>query len=150
MQIIKSQDLENSWKDLIYGPKQLQSVSLDLTIKRIYHFLSQGALDFGGSEFNPSQKQVIDPRIEDDPKYGWWTLSEGSYLLEYNEVLSNLNYIAIVYPHSRLLITGCYHAPFVIPPSSESETIRGILIVGKMGVRIKENARVSTALTFSF
>jgi len=150
MQIIKFQDLKNSWKDLIYGPKQLRSVSLDLTIKKIYRFMSQGALDFGGSEYKSCQIQVIDPKIEDDPEYGWWTISKGLYLVEYNENLSNPNHIAIIYPHSRLLMKGCFHSPFIIPPSDESKSIRGLLIVGETGVKIKENARISTALTFSF
>lgn len=148
MRFIKNKELEESWKNLIYPPKQLEGATLDLTVKRIYSFKKQGALDFGGSEYQPVDLEPLSPIIEDDPKYGWWTLSPGMYILEYNENLPGGEFLAIVYPHQCLLGTGCFHPSFIVDPSKTSQTIQGLLSVNSQGVRIKENARISTVLTF--
>ena len=148
MRFLKTKELEESWKNLIYPPKQLKGIILDLTVKRIYSFKEQGALDFGGSEYQPVELEPLSPTIEEDRKYGWWTLSPGMYIVEYNENLPGDEYIAIVYPHQRLLSTGCIHPSFIVDPSKNSQTIQGLLSVNSQGVRIKENARISTVLTF--
>ena len=148
MQFLKTKELEESWKNLIYPPKQLQEISLDLTVKKIYSLKKQGTLDFGGSEYHPADLELLSPKIEDDPKYGFWTLSTGSYIVEYNEILFGNEYLAIVFPHQRLLHTGCFHPSFIIDPSRNSQSIRGLLSVNGQSVRIKENARISTAVTF--
>jgi deoxycytidine triphosphate deaminase len=148
MRFLKNKDLEESWKNLIYPPKQLVGMTLDLTVKRIYSFKKQGTLDFGGSEYQSADLKPLSPKIEDDPKYGFWTLSAGSYIVEYNENLFDNTYLAIVYPHKRLLHTGCFHPSFVVDPSNNSQSIQGFLIVNGQGVRIKENARISTVITF--
>ena len=116
MRFLKNKELEESWKNLIYPPKQLEGVTLDLTVKSIFTFKKQGALDFGGSEYQPVDLEPLSPKIEDDPKYGWWTLSTGMYIVEYNENLPRNECLAIVYPHQRLLNTGCLHPSFIIPP----------------------------------
>lgn len=149
MRFLKTKELEESWKNLIYPPKQLEGVILDLTVKSIYTFKKQGTLDFGGSEYQPVDLDLLSPKIEDsDPKYGWWTLSPGVYIVEYNENLPRNEYLAIVYPHQRLLSTGCSHPSFIVDPSVNSQSIQGLLNVNSYGVRIKENARISTALTY--
>jgi hypothetical protein len=123
---------------------------LDLTIKKIYSLDTQGALDFGGSEFLPSEMTLIEPKMESDPKYGWWTLNKGDYLVEYNETISNADHFAIVVPHERLLMTGCDHSPFLVKHTNfdSPNPLKSLLRVSTKGVRIKENARISTALTF--
>lgn len=147
VRFLKIKELEEIWKNFIYPPKQLEGVSLDLTVKTIYTFEKQGALDFGGSEYQPADLEPLQPKIEDDPKYGWWTLSTGMYIVEYNENFSENECLAIVYPHKRLLSTGCFHPSFIVDPSKNSQSIQGLLSVNSQGVRIKENARISTALT---
>ncbi|MFX0123127.1 MAG: dCTP deaminase [Candidatus Hodarchaeota archaeon] len=148
MRFLKTKEIEESWKNLIYPPKQLDGVTLDLTVKRIFTFKGQGTLDFGDSEYQPIDLEPLSPEIEDDPKYGWWTLSTGEYIIEYNEILPQNNCLAIVYSHQRLLKAGCFHSSFVVDPSKNSRSILGLLNVNSQGVRIKENARISTALTF--
>jgi hypothetical protein len=148
MRLLKSHELDESWDNLIYAPKQLGTASLDLTVRKIFKIDSPGSLDFGGSEYRPSETQLINPKIKDDPKYGWWTLTKGHYRIEYNETLPCENCLAIVFPHQRLQLAGCSHSPFIIQTSAESKLIQGSLVVGYDGVRIKENARISTAITF--
>lgn len=147
MHILKSSELESYWKNLVYIPKQIRDYFLDLTVKKIFSLKTQGSLDFGGSEYQPSEIQSIKSMIEDDPQYGWWSLLKGCYMVEYNEMLQKKGQ-AIVYPHHRLLMTGCFHSPFIVKSSKEPSPINGMLIVGDNGIRVKENARISTALTF--
>jgi hypothetical protein len=148
MRFLKKKDLEEYWENLVYPPKQLVGITLDLTVKRIYSLKKQGTLDFGGSEYQPADLEPLSPKLEDDPKYGFWTLSVGSYVVEYNENLPENEYQAVVFPHQRLLHTGCFHPSFIVDPSRNSQPIQGLLSVNAQGVRIKENARISTAVTF--
>lgn len=147
----KEEDIKEIWQNLVYFPKQMNNAHLDLTIKKVYSFNSNGSLDFGGSEYHEVDRISIEPKLEDDPKYGWWTLDKGEYFIEYNEYFSNNECIAMVFPHERLQKTGCYHAPFIV--NSNEGKINGplscLLIVSARNVRIKENARISTALTIS-
>ncbi len=150
MRLLKTDELEESWKNLIYPPKQLGRASLDLTVKNLSTIKSQskGVLDFGGSEYQPLELIPLEAKIEEDPKYGWWSLSKGQYMVEYNETLCKGKYLALIYPHKRLQLTGCFHTPFIVDSSSDKQKIQGLLIVISEGVRIKENARISIAITF--
>ncbi len=147
----KEEDIEEIWKNLVYFPKQVNNACIDLTIKNIYSFKSKSSLDFGGSEYLQVDRISIKPKLEDDPKYGWWILDKGEYIIEYNEYLSNDKCIALVFPHKRLQMAGCYHAPFVVKPIKEekNDSLSCLLIVSTQNVRIKEDARISTALTIS-
>jgi deoxycytidine triphosphate deaminase len=147
--IIKSNEFLTTWKNLIHLPKQMKDASLDLTIKKLFTFSNQGALDFGGSEYQPIDLQPLTPKVEKDPKYGWWIISQGEYLVEYNEVFSRPNCLAVIFPHQRLISVGCFHPVFIIDSQENSESIQGLLIVNRDGVRIKENARISTAISFA-
>ena len=147
---LNNEEIEQIWQNLVYPPKQVKINSLELTLKTIHTFESRGQIDFGGGEYEESKQQKIVPELEDDPKYGWWILDKGEYLIEYNEILSNSNYFAIVFPHERLQMTGCYHSPFLANPQNSDNRIslKSLLSVSTDGVRIKENARISTALTY--
>ena len=96
------------------------------------------------NEYKQLKKVILHPVIENDPKYGWWTLAKGIFIVKYNEFLISDDYIATVFPHNRLLMTGAYHPTFIIKPQEE---IYGILINPNKSLRMKENARISTALT---
>lgn len=149
MELIKSNEFLKSWKNLIHLPKQMKEVSLDLTVKKLFTFSNQGALDFGGSEYQPIDLQPLNPKVEKDSKYGWWIISQGEYLIEYNEVFSRPNCLTVIFPHQRLISVGCFHPVFILGTQENSETIQGLLIVNREGVRIKENARISTAISFA-
>ncbi|MFX0086217.1 MAG: hypothetical protein ACFFAU_11095 [Candidatus Hodarchaeota archaeon] len=146
----KEEDIAEIWKRLIYFPKQVNKSIIDLTLNKIFLIGSQGALDFGGSEYKQSDLVLLQPTIENDPKYGWWTLKRGEYIIEFNEILMNESCIAFVFPHKRLQMTGCYHPTFIVNPIKleGSYALRSLLIVSTNVVRLKENARISSAITF--
>jgi len=147
MIVTNAKEIEPLWEGIIYSPKQVAHTHIDLTVEGIYQTRSKGALDFGGSEYKASDLKKLEPRIEDDPKYGWWDLTKGNYLIKYNEKFNDQSHIAMVFPHQRLLQTGCIHPAFILP-SEESKEAVTILSVPKKGVRIKQNARISTAITY--
>ncbi len=146
--IVQNDEILIIWKNLVFPPKQIRKSAIDLTIKSIDSFYSQGHLDFGGSEFKSAILEKVTPIIEDDPKYAWWSLPPGQYLLTYNEILNNVNYFTLIFPHTRLFQTGSTHPAFYWTPSAGGQKITTILQVGEKGLRLKENSRISTAITY--
>ncbi len=121
---------------------QLQPNGFDLTVEKIFRF-EKGKIDFSNSERElPEGKEIPAVKKEND-EYGWWDLSEGEYKIKTNEKI-NLpnNMIGILFPRSSLLRIGCFthHA---LVDSGFKGRLEFILVVGKQGLKLKENARVS-------
>ncbi|MEF8880118.1 MAG: dCTP deaminase [Candidatus Thermoplasmatota archaeon] len=136
--------LENNIKDIVHEDTQRHEKTVDLTLNKVMKIKNRGSLDFGGSEYQPSDTEEIPPKKKtEDDKYGWWRLDEGIYLVEYNEKINRGN--VWIQPHSRLIKTGAYTPGRII---EEEGKITGLLIVGDNGVDIKENARIATAYSF--
>jgi len=145
---INSGEIEQIWQNLVYFPKQVKNNNLELTLKSIHTFEGRGQIDFGGGEYQEAKQQEIFPELENDPKYGWWTLEKGNYLVTYNEVIDKPKFMALISPHARILRTGVFHSTFLWLSEEKRQKIVTILQVGKNGLRVKENARISTAITF--
>ncbi len=73
-----------------------------------------------------------------DDDYQWWELSAGTYLIEYNESLTDE---ALLQPRPELVERGGSH-----PTLRVTELPRVPLSVGGAGLRLKANARVSSLL----
>ena len=146
--LLNNQEIEEVWQNLVYPPKQVRNNNLELTLKSIHTFESRGQVDFGGGEYKESKQQEIVPVLENDSKYGWWDLKKGNYLVIYNEVLDKPKFMALISPHERILCTGSFHPTFFWLSEEERRKIVTILQVGKNGLHVKENARISTAVTF--
>jgi hypothetical protein len=145
---IKDEEILEIWGNLVYAPKQVRNRALELTIKSIDSFYSHGQLDFGGSEYKSAILELVNPKIIDDPKYGWWAIEQGNYLVTYNEIMKDESYYALISPHQRLIDAGGTHSSFFWYPTTKDQPIKSILQVGKKGLMLKENARVSTAISF--
>jgi hypothetical protein len=71
----------------------------------------------------------------------WWTLDAGQYLLEYNESVAVDDATLTVQTREELLRRGAFH------PTIHVETLDTVpLAVGGAGLKLKENARVSTVV----
>lgn len=81
-------------------------------------------------------------RRDPDDDYGWWNLDGGQYLVEYNERLAAAEAMFVLQPHRALVERGAFH-----PTLHLNDLPRIPVSVPSGGVRIKENARVSTLLT---
>jgi len=130
------------------------AAAIDLTAAEIYEIASPGRVDFGGGELEPAD---IEPHERvwrnDDDDYQWWHLDAGQYLLAFNETVavdgetttdSAANDAAarlVLQPRDAILERGGSH------PTLHVETIERIpFAVGGAGLRLKENARISTLL----
>jgi hypothetical protein len=130
--------------NIIHEKKQVEDYGVYLTISKVFRFNSRGEIDFGGSEYKRSKIREIKPvKRKEEDKYGWWELPGGEYLIEFNEKLQEVlpdAQLVILQPSERITLNGAFHSTKVIEKKGK---IRLTLYVGKNGINIKENARVS-------
>lgn len=133
-------DLVDAVEGFVHEPTQVRDDGgIDLTVTEVYNIRAPARVDFGGGELEPAGKEPHDQvwRSEDDD-YQWWHLDAGTYLIEYNESLSGT---ALLQPRTEIVERGGSHPTFGL-----AELPSVPLTVGGAGLRLKENARVSTLL----
>ena len=143
MNNLTGEESQSYLEDLVYAKTQVRTRWVDLTVSEIHHFKSRGSLDFGGSEYRPAETiRLVPHRLKDEDKYGWWELSEGTYLIKYNEKLVKFSddELAQVLPHPRLLAAGGSHSAALF---ARGETLLTVLSVPPEGMALKQNCRVS-------
>jgi hypothetical protein len=141
MRTLSADETAESIDNVIHLDTQRAEDGVDLTVAAVYKLGGGGRLDFGGSEYEEAeQMELRAERKEREDDYGWWRLTPGEYIIEYNERYVG-DGVARVFPHARLLRAGASHSAF--RPQSE-ESLKTLLQVGQGGIHIKENARVST------
>ena len=126
---------------IIHEPTQTEGSGVDLTVAEIYEITAPGRVDFGGGELEPADTDPHSAAKRDaDDDYEWWTLEAGQYLIAYNETLSPPDDISlVVQTREELLARGAFH-----PTHYTQELGLVPLSVGGAGLKLKENARVST------
>ena len=128
-------------KNVVHEETQRTEEGIDLTVAELYAVEEAGRVDFGGGELEEAALARVgtEKRHEDDD-YGWWNLSAGTYVVEHNETLE-VDEAVTVRTRTEVLERGAYH-----PTVRVTELPRLPLTVGGDGLRIKENARVSTVV----
>ncbi|WP_240316123.1 deoxycytidine triphosphate deaminase [Salinibacter ruber] len=128
---------------LVHLDTQRASTGIDLTVDAVFRTTGPGQLDFGGGEFRAVPRERTGPTLDDpDDDYGWWTLEKGAYVVQYNESLRlDDGQQAVVTPLERTLRAGAHHGAFVLDEGRDP--IETLLVVSRMGCRLKENCRVS-------
>ncbi|MFB6107259.1 MAG: dCTP deaminase [Haloplanus sp.] len=134
-------DLTTAVEGRLHDETQVHAdgVAVDLTVGDVYVVDGSGRVDFGGDELDPATTRPHETRRrspEDD--YAWWHLDGGTYLLEYNESL-RADDPALLQTRRAVLERGASHPTRVV-----TDLPRMPLTVGEGGLRLKENARVST------
>jgi len=126
---------------IVHEPTQTEGSGLDLTVSDVYEITEPGRVDFGGGELESAATEPHPTaKRNPDDDYEWWTLAEGQYLIEYNETLSPPEDVTlVVQTRDELLQRGAFH-----PTLHTQELARVPLSVGGAGLKIKENARIST------
>lgn len=148
MNVLCGEEIKDYLEGLVYAKTQVGERWVDLTVSQIHHFKSRGSLDFGGSEFRAAETACLTPhKLKEDDKYGWWELSQGTYLVYYNEKLVKLSgsELAHVAPHPRLLAAGGSHPATYF---TSEEALRVVISVPPEGLALKQNCRLSR-LVFS-
>ncbi len=128
-------------EDTVHDETQSVEEGFDLTASEVYVVEEAGRVDFGGGELEDSELAPVgtEKRNEGDD-YGWWNLDAGRYVVEHNESLS-VEEPVTVRTRTALLERGAYH-----PTVRVTELPRLPLVVGGDGIRVKENARISTVV----
>lgn len=131
---------------IVHLDTQRAPTGLDLSVGSVHRVTGPGALDFGGSEFQPAAREELEPELANpDDDYGWWRLDAGTYVMRYNESLAlQPGQLAHVLPLERLLRAGASHPAFVVDDARDP--LESLLTVGGSGCRMKENCRVSRLL----
>ncbi|GAA0257822.1 dCTP deaminase [Halobaculum roseum] len=146
--------------DIVHEETQTEGPGIDLTLAGVHEIADPGAVDFGGGELADASFATIEPEKRDpDDDYGWWDLEPGTYLVTLNESLSGDDTVTLQ-PRTELVARGATHptlrtASLPPVPLTVSRTASGAGDVDfdnaggtreTVGLRLKENARVSTLL----
>jgi deoxycytidine triphosphate deaminase len=126
---------------IVHEPTQTEGHGVDLTVTEVYEVTGPGRVDFGGGELEPADLDPHDRQYRnEDDDYEWWHLDAGQYLLAYNESLALPDdSVATVQSCDAVRARGAFH------PTLRVESLDHVpLSVGGAGLRLKENARVST------
>jgi len=125
---------------IVHEPSQTEGRGFDLTVAEVYEITGPGRVDFGGGELEAAEIEAHESeKRHDDDDYEWWHLDEGQYLVDYNESLTSEEMSFVVQTRDELLARGAFH-----PTLHVTELPKVPLSVGGAGLRIKENARIST------
>ncbi|MFQ5952236.1 MAG: dCTP deaminase [Candidatus Omnitrophota bacterium] len=146
MRFCSGEEISSLVKGLISEKHQVGQYSVDLTVAKVSAVKKEGDIDFGGSEEKEALVEELKPakRTPED-KYGWWELTAGEYIVEFNEkVTIPENCLGIFQPLVRTIGAGVIHPTSVLHFGEKVE--KTVLIVGKSGFNIKENARISSLM----
>jgi hypothetical protein len=132
-------DLFERLDGTVHEDTQVGERGVDLTVDRVLEVVRPGRVDFGSGELSSAglTARRTTKRHSDD-EYAWWTLTAGTYLLEFNESLTGDTPVRLE-PGRGLLERGVSH-----PTVTTTDLHRVPLSVGGAGLKLKENARVST------
>jgi len=148
--ILQGEQIAKLLENLVYEKKQVHAECVDLTVKSVSRIATTGSIDFGGGEYDAGKRVELDARkLDPSDKYGWWFLSAGDFLVEYNEELSlPPHHLGILQPHLRLIESGVTHGVRFITDSGEGLTT--LIHVCQADVRVKQNARISNLIVLRY
>lgn len=126
---------------IVHEETQREGRGFDLTLAGVRAVETPGRVDFGGGELADAVTTAVAPeKREPDDDYGWWTLEAGGYLIEHNESLEAPEPYRLQ-TRETVLARGAFH------PTLAVDSLAPVpLSVVAGGIRLKENARVSTLL----
>ena len=127
--------------NLVYEPVQVHEHGVDLTVSAVYEVAGPGRIDFGGDELEDADLEPVSTTYrEPDDEYGWWELTGGQYVLQYNEFVVDGEEPLALQPRNELLARGGSHPSLLVTGHLPLVP----LSVADGGLELKENARIST------
>ena len=135
-------ELSNHVQSIIHQDTQQHETHFDLTVDRIHKFTKAGSLDFGGSEFEAADTELINPQKNQGDEYGWWNLSQGHYRATMNETVKEIeDTIAFISLHPHAHKAGIIANTSMLHNQQNGNPITLNFFVPGPGCNIKENAR---------
>lgn len=136
--------LADAIEGLLHAETQVGDRGVDLSVATVSDLDGPGRVDFGGGELEPAETSPRETELRNpDDDYGWWHLDPGGYLVEYNESLRDGDPYRLQ-TRDAVRERGAFH-PTLLVDSLDPVP----LFVGDGGLRLKENARLSTLLPTS-
>jgi len=138
-----AQPLVEAVSGIVHEPTQTEGLGVDLTLAAVHRVSGPGRVDFGGGELEAAALDPVATRLRDPADdYEWWDLDAGQYLLSYNEALEvAADRRPVLQTRDEVLARGGFH------PTLHVSALEPVpFAVGGQGIRLKENARVSTLL----
>ncbi len=139
---MSGEELTEYVKGIVHEDTQVGEHGLDLTVAEIHDIEEPGRVDFGGGELEdatttPHETEKRNP----DDDYEWWNLDGGQYLVEFNEQVQADEPLTLQ-TRKEVRERGAFHPALFV-----REIERVPLSVPTGGIRLKENARISTVLS---
>lgn len=126
---------------IVHEGTQSRDRGLDLTLKEVHEVAEPGRVDFGGGELTEATLSSHERTLRNpSDEYAWWYLAAGGYLIEHNETLTGGEPLTLQ-TREAVRARGAFHPTVTIEELGPMP-----LWVGGGGIRLKENARVSTLL----
>jgi len=134
------EDVAEAVDGLLHPETQVHDGGVDLTVAAIHEVAAPGRVDFGGDELEEAEFEPRElTRRNPDDDYQWWHLDAGQYVVQYNEFYASDEPMALQ-ARNKVLARGASHPSLRVRDHLPLVP----LSVGGAGIRIKENARVST------
>ena len=139
---MSGEQLTNHVEGIVHEETQVGEHGLDLTVEEIHDIEEPGRVDFGGGELEDATttSHESEKRNPDDD-YEWWNLDAGQYLVRFNEQVSADEPLCLQ-AREEVRDRGTFHPTLFV-----REIERVPLSVGTGGIRLKENARISTLVS---
>lgn len=117
---------------------QVQMCGVELTLQRVEHFISAGALAYDNKERTlPESKEIPFDNS------GWLSLEPGPYLVMFNEIVNiPKNVAALARPRSSLLRMGATLETALWDPGYRGRSQSLLVVHNPAGLWLKQNARL--------
>ena len=139
--ILPKQQLENSKLMEVLHSSQYQPCGIDITLKEVYAFKSQGTIDFDNKERKISE---VEPIPFENERV---SLSPGAYKVIFNEYVRIPKDVGgLCMPRSSLLRCGVTLECAVWDPGYEGRSEALLLVKNEHGVTFKKNAKIGQML----
>ena len=130
---------------LIDQDTQIGENGVDLTVRRVSKFVSEGAIDFSNQERVISETQDLE-----FDELGWIRLEPGAFRVEYNEIINLPNdIVGIAMPRSSLIRCGVALVTSFWDAGYHGRGKSTIVIFNPKGFRVKKDSRIAQ-LAFLF
>lgn len=127
---------------------QTQPCGIDLTLKRILVWKSAGEVDFDNSRRSNAATEVLlfqaDASVEKSSQSSFVELSQGSYLVEFNETVDMpLDVMGQIFVRSSLFRSGALVNAGVMDSGYKGAIGCMLQVVNPHGLKLWENARLA-------
>ena len=142
-------ELEPIFRFAVDMGTQLEDDRVLLTVLDIEQVAGEAVLDFHGTESVPARRVKRPVKRSSADSIGWWDLTQGVYVVTFNERLELENdHAAWLQPHEDITANGLWH-PTIMVTDWDRDAAAMMLAVGARGVKMAESTVITAATVFT-